>query len=62
VTGAFWIVCGKLDERQRRVRHGPHDTPSVCVRRMHGRAGATPTLSTSGSIRMTPDDASRARA
>src|SRR5215216_3862018 len=26
-TGALWIVCGKLNERERRVRHGPHDTP-----------------------------------
>ena len=26
VTGALWIVGGKLDERQRRGRHGAHDT------------------------------------
>jgi hypothetical protein len=32
VTGALWIVCRKLNERQRRLRHGAHDTRQFAVR------------------------------
>ena len=32
VTGALWIVCRKLNERQRRLPHGAHNTRQFAVR------------------------------